>query len=275
MTRPASARRRPRRGFTRRRRRASRTRGGQARRRDARADAHRTCWTAWAEPGPPRPGCACTELLTSVPTIGPTRVATVMSELGHRRVEAVGGLGMRQRARLRNYLRPRGPRAPSRLVVLAGPTAVGKGTVSPTSARTTPTSASACRRRPGRPVRARSTACTTTSSATPSSTDDRDGRAPRVGDRAQLVSVRHAAPADRAGARRGTRGLARDRSAGCAQCPCGDARGAILVFLLPPTWEELVRRLIGGAPKTRRSRRADSRRRGSNWRRRTSSITAS
>ena len=89
--------------------------------------------TAWAgEPDAPEATLRVTELLKSIPSLGPTRTERVMADLGIASSKRVGGLGVRQRAELREYLARREgvvPR-PSRLVVLAGPTAVGKGTVS-------------------------------------------------------------------------------------------------------------------------------------------------
>jgi guanylate kinase len=90
--------------------------------------------SAWAgDPVAPEATLRVSELLKSVPTLGPTRTERVMAELGIATSKRVGGLGSRQRIQLRDYLLARegAPSRPrSRLVVLAGPTAVGKGTVS-------------------------------------------------------------------------------------------------------------------------------------------------
>lgn len=88
--------------------------------------------TAWAgEPTSPEATLRVSELLKSIPSLGPTRTERVMAELGIAAAKRVGGLGVRQREHLRAYLERRGgARNRSRLVVLAGPTAVGKGTVS-------------------------------------------------------------------------------------------------------------------------------------------------
>ncbi|HWH96934.1 MAG TPA: integration host factor, actinobacterial type, partial [Pseudolysinimonas sp.] len=90
--------------------------------------------SAWAgDAGAPEATLRVSELLKSVPTLGPTRTERVMADLGIATSKRVGGLGVRQRAELRDYLATRqgiAPRRHSRLVVLAGPTAVGKGTVS-------------------------------------------------------------------------------------------------------------------------------------------------
>ncbi|GMA92514.1 hypothetical protein GCM10025869_30430 [Homoserinibacter gongjuensis] len=87
---------------------------------------------AWAEPASPEGTLRVRELLTSIPGIGPTRVARIMHELAIADAKRVGGLGSRQRTKLRAWLEQREGAVPprSRLVVLAGPTAVGKGTVS-------------------------------------------------------------------------------------------------------------------------------------------------
>jgi guanylate kinase len=87
--------------------------------------------TAWTDASSPEAGLRVRELLTSVPTLGPVRAAKVMTQLGIAESKRAAGLGVRQRSDLWNYLLAReGGSAPGRLVVLAGPTAVGKGTVS-------------------------------------------------------------------------------------------------------------------------------------------------
>jgi guanylate kinase len=72
------------------------------------------------------------ELIGSIPWLGPTRTARIMTELGISPSKRVGGLGVHQKRRLREFLIERQKRKiePGALVVLAGPTAVGKGTVS-------------------------------------------------------------------------------------------------------------------------------------------------
>jgi guanylate kinase len=84
----------------------------------------------WDDPSSAEAGLRVTELLSSVPTLGPARTAKVMAELGISDKKRVGGLGIRQRQKLRDFLIARQGREPSKLVVLAGPTAVGKGSVS-------------------------------------------------------------------------------------------------------------------------------------------------
>ncbi|MET0480929.1 MAG: integration host factor, actinobacterial type, partial [Mycetocola sp.] len=72
-----------------------------------------------------------TDFLLSVPAIGRTKLSRILEDLGISPSKRIGGLGHNQRVRLRNFVidreaRNRGRRK-SRLVVLAGPTAVGKG----------------------------------------------------------------------------------------------------------------------------------------------------
>ncbi len=75
-----------------------------------------------------------TEFLTSLPAIGEGKRDRILVQLEISPVKRLGGLGSRQRQALSAFIdsrwpeqRPRGGR--TRLVVLAGPTAVGKGTV--------------------------------------------------------------------------------------------------------------------------------------------------
>ncbi len=88
--------------------------------------------TAWRGEGGAEATLRVKELLTSIPGLGPVRAAAVMERLEIADAKRVGGLGVRQRVRLREFLTEREGAAPARarLVVLAGPTAVGKGTVS-------------------------------------------------------------------------------------------------------------------------------------------------
>src|SRR5690606_37665347 len=75
-----------------------------------------------------------TDFLMALPAIGEGKRDRILAELHISPVKRLGGLGIRQRRALQEWLdgrfpqhRPRGDR--SRLLVLAGPTAVGKGTV--------------------------------------------------------------------------------------------------------------------------------------------------
>lgn len=71
------------------------------------------------------------EFLLSLPGLGVTKVARVMEDLAISDKKRLGGLGVQQRGRLQAFVKHRfglGEDSP-RLTVLAGPTAVGKGTV--------------------------------------------------------------------------------------------------------------------------------------------------
>ncbi len=84
----------------------------------------------WDDPHGVEGGLRVRELMTSIPGLGPLRADRAMQRLEISPKKRVGGLGQHQRARLREFLVARQGAEPSRLVVLAGPTAVGKGTVS-------------------------------------------------------------------------------------------------------------------------------------------------
>ncbi|ROP66307.1 MULTISPECIES: guanylate kinase [unclassified Curtobacterium] len=186
------------------------------------------------------------DLLTSLSGIGPARAETIMGTLRIAPSKRLGGLGSRQRAALAEWLAARGrKRGTSKLVVLAGPTAVGKGTVSAYIREQYPdvnlsVSATTRKPRPGevdgvhyyfvddaefdRMIRERellewATVHNSYRYGTPRPPID---RALDAGDKVMLEI-------DLQGARQ-----VRDAMP-----------EAVLVFLLPPTWEELVRRLIG------------------------------
>ncbi|MBC7725667.1 MAG: guanylate kinase [Burkholderiaceae bacterium] len=206
--------------------------------------------TAWTQTEPtPEGGLRVRDLLLSVPTMGPTRVARVMAELDIADSKRLAGLGVRQRVRLRAWIlarESRGRRGPaSRLVVLAGPTAVGKGTVSTFIRENYPEvhlSVSATTRAP-RPGEVHGVNYFFVS-------DAEFDRLVEHGDMLEWAKVHNAF-------RYGTpRGPVDDALAGgqsvLLEIDIQGARqvrtaepNAILVFLLPPTWDELVRRLIG------------------------------
>ena len=186
------------------------------------------------------------DLLTSVPTLGPTRVARVMSQLGIAESKRVGGLGIRQRDRLRDYLHLReGTVEPSRLVVLAGPTAVGKGTVSAYIRENYPDvllSVSATTRKP-RPGEVDGVHYFFM-------TDEEFDAALERNEFLEWATVHNSyrygtprPPVDAALAE-GKRVLLEIDLQGARQVRQAMPE-AVLVFLLPPTWDELVRRLIG------------------------------
>jgi guanylate kinase len=213
---------------------------------------------AWATPGSPEAGLRVRELLTSVPTLGPTRAARVMEQLGIAESKRVGGLGIRQRSKLRSYLVHReGGVEPRRLVVLAGPTAVGKGTVSAYIREHYPDillSVSATTR-PPRPGEIDGVHYYFVS----------DAEFDRMIEREELLEWAIVHNSYRYGTPRPPIDTA--LAAGKRVMLEIDLQGArlvrqampeaVLVFLLPPTWDELVRRLIGrgtenAAEQTRR-----------------------
>jgi guanylate kinase len=205
--------------------------------------------SAWAgAPTAPEATLRVSELLKSIPSLGPTRTERVMADLGIAESKRVAGLGTRQRAVLRAYLADRygaAPRARSRLVVLAGPTAVGKGTVSRHIRETYPDvllSVSATTR-PPRPGEIDGEHYYFLSDA------EFDAMIAR-GEFLEHATVHNSSrygtprpPIDRA--------LAEGKSV-LLEIDLQGARAvkaampeALLVFLLPPSWEELVRRLVG------------------------------
>lgn len=213
------------------------------------ADRSRTALDAaqqgWDEPDSAEATLRVTELLSSVPTLGPTRTARILAELGISDKKRVGGLGIRQRARLREYLLSRQGAEPSRLVVLAGPTAVGKGTVSAYIREHHPEvqlSVSATTRKP-RPGEIDGVHYYFVSDAE----FDR-----MIADHELLEwavvhnSYRYGTPRTpiEAALSEGKRVLLEIDLQGARQVRKA-MPDALLIFLLPPSWEELVRRLTG------------------------------
>jgi guanylate kinase len=202
--------------------------------------------TAWRTPGSAEAALRVRELLTSVPTLGPTRAARVMEQVGIAESKRVGGLGLRQRGKLRAYLLNReGGVDPRRLVVLAGPTAVGKGTVSAYIRENYPDillSVSATTR-PPRPGEVDGVHYYFVSDAE----FDRMIGANELLEWAVVHnSYRYGTPRPPidAALAEGRRVLLEIDLQG-ARLVRQAMPEAVLVFLLPPTWEELVRRLIG------------------------------
>lgn len=200
---------------------------------------------AWVTPESSEASLRVRELLTSVPTLGPTRVARVMASLGIAESKRVGGLGIRQRVKLRDYLYVREGHRTSRLVVLAGPTAVGKGTVSAYIRENYPDvllSVSATTRKP-RPGEIDGVHYFFL-------TDEEFDTLIENNELLEWATVHNSyrygtprPPVDAALAE-GQRVLLEIDLQGARQVRTTMPE-AVLVFLLPPTWDELVRRLIG------------------------------
>ncbi len=216
-----------------------------------------------AEPTAPEATLRVRDLLMSIPGLGPTRADRALAELRIAPSKRVGGLGVRQRERLREYLlrrEGRGAVPTSRLVVLAGPTAVGKGTVSRHIREAYPNvllSVSATTRAP-RPGEVDGEHYYFL-------TDDEFDRMVAAGEFLEWATVHNAyrygtprPPIDRA--------LADGKSV-LLEIDLQGARSvkkampeALLVFLLPPSWEELVRRLVGRGtePPAEQARRLET-----------------
>lgn len=205
--------------------------------------------TGWANPSSAEAGLRVRELVGSIQGLGPVRSSKILAQLGISESKKVGGLGIRQRGIFREWLaqREKSPanRKPSRLVVLAGPTAVGKGAVSTYIRENYPEvllSVSATTRAP-RPGEVDGVNYYFVS-------DDEFTRLESSGDMLETATVHNAY---RYGTPRGPidDALAEGKSV-LLEIDLQGARAvraampeAILVFLLPPSWEELVRRLIG------------------------------
>ncbi len=190
-----------------------------------------------------------TELLVSLPAIGVTKMQRIIHRLEISPSKRLGGLGRHQRDRLRDYLAERPVThqlaADSKLIVLAGPTAVGKGTVAGYIRENYPNvllSVSATTRAP-RPGE-------TDGVSYYFVTDEEFDRMVVSDELLEWATVHNAY---RYGTPRGPVDAA--IAAGSSVLLEIDLQGArsvrrampeaCLVFLLPPTWDELVRRLIG------------------------------
>ncbi|NYF16093.1 guanylate kinase [Microbacterium sp. AK009] len=205
---------------------------------------------AFAAPESPAGTLRVTEFLTALPAIGEGKRDRILASLAISPVKRLGGLGARQRRDLTAFLDERWPEpAPrterSRLIVLAGPTAVGKGTV-------------AAHIKAHHPDILLSISATT--------------RAPRPGERdgehyyfvddaefdrlvaeGQLLEWATVHNSHRYGTPRRPieDALAAGRTVlleidlqGARQVRAAEP-SATLVFLLPPSWDELVNRLVG------------------------------
>ncbi|MET0976598.1 MAG: guanylate kinase [Leifsonia sp.] len=203
---------------------------------------------AGEDPSSVEGGIRVTEFLTSIPSIGVTKMHRFMEELGISPAKRLGGLGRHQRRRLRGFLTDRlaaQSGRSNRLVVLAGPTAVGKGTVAAHIRTHYPDvllSVSATTRAP-RPGEVEGVSYYFVD----------DAEFDRLVEAGELLEWATVHNAYRYGTPRKPVEEALD--AGRSVLLEIDIQGAravrrampeaSLVFLLPPTWEELVRRLIG------------------------------
>ena len=205
--------------------------------------------TAFRDSSSVEAGLRVTELLGALQGLGPQRVSSVLESLNISPVKRVGGLGRAQKVRLHNWLLARegrgGPGYRGRLVVLAGPTAVGKGTVSSF-------------------IRENHADVLLSVSATtrPPRPGERDGEHYYFVDddafdamiaRGELLEWALVHNASRYGtprppvekALRSGRSVLLEIDLQGARRVRATMPDAVLVFLLPPSWEELVRRLVG------------------------------
>ena len=205
---------------------------------------------AVADPASPAGTMRVTEFLTSIPAIGEGKRDRILAELGISPVKRLGGLGSRQRVALRTFLDNRMPEPQprpgrSRLLVLAGPTAVGKGTVAARVAADHPEimlSVSATTR-PPRPGEQ--------DGVHYHFVDDTEFDRLIAEDALLEYATVHnkyrygtpRAPIDAALAEGRTVLLEIDLQ-GARQVRAAEP-SATLVFLLPPSWDELVNRLVG------------------------------
>lgn len=205
---------------------------------------------ALADPASPAGAMRVPEFLTAIPAIGEGKRDRILAELGISPVKRLGGLGTRQRGALQAFLDRRWPEpAPragrSRLLVLAGPTAVGKGTVA----------AHIKAHHPGILL----SVSATTRAPRPGEVEGEhyffvdDAEFDRLiasGELLEHATVHNKhrygtpkAPIDAALAEGRTVLLEIDLQ-GARQVRAA-APDATLIFLLPPSWDELVQRLVG------------------------------
>lgn len=205
---------------------------------------------ALAQPDSAAGAMRVTDFLTALPAIGAGKRDRLLAELEISPVKRLGGLGIRQRRALTDWLDRRFP-APaaragrSRLVVLAGPTAVGKGTV-------------AAHIRDHHPEILLSVSATTRPPRAGEVEGEHyffvdDAEFDRLIDAGALLEHATVHNKHRYGTPREPieRALAEGRTVlleidlqGARQVREA-APDATLVFLLPPSWDELVQRLVG------------------------------
>ncbi|MGH3689717.1 MAG: guanylate kinase [Microbacterium sp.] len=191
-----------------------------------------------------------TDFLLALPAIGAGKRDRVLEELHISPVKRLGGLGARQRRVLEAWLDSRFPvpsprEARSRLLVLAGPTAVGKGTVAAHIRENNPEihlSVSATTR-PPRPGEIDGVHYYFVDDAEFDRliADDELLEYAVVHNRSRYGTPR--APIDAALAEGKTVLLEIDLQ-GARQVRRAEP-SATLIFLLPPSWDELVHRLVG------------------------------
>lgn len=206
--------------------------------------------TAVEDPASDAATMRITDFLMALPAIGAGKRDRILEELRISPVKRLGGLGVRQHAALTQWLDERfPPHTPrpgrSRLLVLAGPTAVGKGTVA----------AYIRERHPEIHL----SVSATTRAPRPGEIDGvhyyfvDDAEFDRLIEQDQLLEYAVVHNRHRYGTPRGPvdEALAQGKTVlleidlqGARQVLAAEP-SATLVFLLPPSWDELVNRLVG------------------------------
>lgn len=190
----------------------------------------------------------CDEFLRSIPGIGHKKAIRILEHLGLSAGKRLGGLGSRQRTRLVEFLQTwmsDHPPKHAALIVLAGPTAVGKGTVASAIKAQFPhidVSVSVTTRSP-RPGEVHGESYFFV-------TDEEFDEMIRSGHLLEWATVHNAyrygtprEPVERALAE--GRSMLLEIDIQGARSVRSAMPSAHLVFLLPPSFDELVRRLVG------------------------------
>jgi guanylate kinase len=205
---------------------------------------------AWQEPGGVEAGLRVPEYLGSLRGMGPKRVESLMRELSIAHGKRLGGLGGLQRERVRAWLDLVDPSRRPRLIVLAGPTAVGKGTVAQYVREHFP--------------QIRHSVSATTRAPRPGEIDGvhyafvSDAEFDRMVEDGEFLEWATVHNLSRYGTPRSSVQAALDEgSSVLLEIDLQGARqvresfpDAVLLFLAPPSWDELVRRLVGRGTET-------------------------
>lgn len=186
------------------------------------------------------------DFLKAIPAIGVTKAERILERLSISPVKRLGGLGVRQREALEEFLTAwQAERGTGTLIVLAGPTAVGKGTVAGHIRQHHP--------------EVHLSVSATTRSPRPGEVHGQhyffvdDAEFDRMVTEGELLEWAKVHNSHRYGTPRGpVEAAMRAGKNVLLEIDIQGARSvraampeAYLVFLLPPSWEELVRRLTG------------------------------
>lgn len=207
--------------------------------------ARELCESAWLDPDGDAASLLVAEVLGSMRGMGSLRTAQTLDELGISSRRRLRGVGINQRRRLRSWLSNKEGAMKPRLVVLAGPTAVGKGTV-------------------GQYVRdhfpeVRHSVSTTTRTIRPGEVDGvhyefvTEAQFDQMIEAGEFLEWAQVHNAYRYGTPKSA--VERELAAGHSVLLEIDLQGArnvreqmpnaLTIFLAPPSWHELVNRLVG------------------------------